>query len=204
MHVSLLGTFALGLSALSALIIVAYLIRSPPLTGAVKLLLGGALFVLPTGAAMVGNVHNLETSKSVEFCGSCHVMDSYVADATNPESDSLASKHAQLEIFRDSACYNCHADYGMYGGVTTKIGGMHHVVAFYGDDWSKPGHRPPKLFKPFDTRRCLTCHDPLRAGAPLEHRIHAEKLKSREVSCAAKGCHGPPHPAWVQTPAEAQ
>lgn len=198
MHIPFLGVGALALSALSAILIIGFLIRRPPLTTNTKLGLGVAMFILPSGVALLGNVHNMQTTMHVEFCNSCHVMHSFVNDARNAESPSLAALHAKLEVFKDDACYNCHADYGMYGGVTTKIGGMHHVLAFYGDDWAQPGHRPPKMFKPYDTRRCTSCHDPLRAGAPLEHRIHADKIKSREVSCTSKGCHGPPHPAWVQ------
>jgi cytochrome c-type protein NapC len=197
-HVGSLGLAALVLSLLSAALIVGFLVRSPPLTAYAKLLLGLGLFVLPTSAALLANVQNLETSKSVEFCGSCHVMDSYVNDARDPSSKSLASLHARLPAFRDEACYTCHADYGMYGGVTTKIGGMHHVVAFYSDDWTRPGHAPPALYKPFDVRTCETCHQPLRDGAPLEHQVHAAKIAAHEISCAAGGCHGPPHPPWVQ------
>ena len=198
-HVSWLGVGALALAAVSAAVVIGYLIRRPPLTGPVKLMLGFGLFLVPSTSALLGNAANLEKTKTVEFCGSCHVMDSYVNDARNPESTSLAATHARLAAFRETACYTCHADYGMIGGVTTKINGMHHVVAFYGDDWTRPGHEPPKLYKPFDTRTCETCHAPLRPGAPLEHQVHAEKLKTREVSCSAQGCHGPPHPAWVQT-----
>jgi cytochrome c-type protein NapC len=147
---------------------------------------------------MLGNAHNMETTKKVAFCGSCHVMTSYVQDVHDKRSESLASLHGRLPVFHDDACYACHADYGMYGGVTTKINGLHHVVAFYGDDWTAPDHRPPAMFEPYDMRRCLECHDPLRAGAPLEHRVHAEKIQQRAISCSALGCHGPPHPPWVQ------
>ncbi len=191
---------AVGLSALSAALIIGFWIHSPPLTGTIKLLLFFSMFVLPTSAAFVGNVSNLETTKTVEFCGSCHVMDSYVADARDSKSKTLASRHARLPVFREEACYGCHADYGMFGGVTTKIGGMHHVIAFYEEDWSEPGHRPPKLYKPYDFRKCTQCHDPLKADAPLEHRVHEAKIRKLDISCVDAGCHGHPHPEWKQTP----
>ncbi len=196
--VSALGLAALALGAASAALVIAYLVRSPPLTGPRKLTLFFAMFVLPTTSAVLGNASNLETTKSVEFCGSCHVMTSYVEDARDPASGSLASLHARLPTLRGDACYTCHADYGMYGGVTTKIGGMRHVLDFYSDDWTRPGHVPPALYKPYDLRTCEGCHDPLRAGAPLEHQVHADKLRAREISCASRGCHGPPHPPWAQ------
>jgi cytochrome c-type protein NapC len=192
------GAAAVVLSLIAAALVIGFLVRSPELTPGRKLLLGLALFVLPTMAAMLGNVHNIETTKTVEFCGSCHVMTSYVEDVKSADSRSLASLHARLPVFEGEACYICHADYGMFGGVTTKIGGLHHVVDFHSNDWSTPGHRPPALYKPYDMSRCLRCHDPLRAGAPLEHRVHAQKLQDRTISCSATGCHGPPHPPWKQ------
>lgn len=178
--------------------IVGYLVRSPPLTPSVKLILLFGLFVLPTSASFVGNAANLETTKSLSFCGSCHVMAFYVDDVRDPDSQSLAAAHARLEVFRDEACYACHSDYGMFSGVTTKIGGMRHVLEFYTDDWSEPGHPPPALYEPYDGRKCQACHHLKHPGAPLEHRVHEEKIASREISCVAAGCHGPPHPPWRQ------
>ncbi len=198
MTISWLGMIALGLSAISAALILGFLFRAPPLTGAVKLLLLFALFVVPTAAAILGNVSNLETTKSVEFCGQCHVMTSYVNNVHDKSAMNLAALHGRVPEYGGEACYGCHSDYGMFGGVTTKLGGMRHVWEFYTDDWTRPGHEPPKLYKPYDTRRCLSCHDPLRPNAPLEHRVHAAKIEEHSISCAAKGCHGPPHPPWVQ------
>jgi cytochrome c nitrite reductase small subunit len=192
--VPLLGLAALALAALAALAIVGFLVRRPPLTGEVKLRLFLAMLVLPTTAALLGNTANMETTKKVEFCNSCHVMNTYVADARSAESTSLAATHARLELFREDACYGCHADYGMLGGITTKIGGMHHVKDYYLNDWDQPGHRGPELYEPYDLRVCVSCHDPLRAGAPLQHRVHADEIRERSISCAADGCHGPPHP----------
>ena len=191
---SLLGLAALGLAGVSAIAIVGFLWKRPALTGDIKLRLFFALLVLPTTAALLGNTHNLETTKKVEFCNSCHVMNTYVADARDAGSESLAATHARLEAFREDACYACHADYGMLGGITTKIGGMHHVKDYYLNDWDEPGHRGPALYKPYDMRVCLSCHDPLRPGAPLQHRVHGDAIADRSITCASDGCHGPPHP----------
>jgi len=194
---SSLGAIALALGAVSAAYIVVFLVRRPAMTVRVKVELLFAMLVIPTLSSLVGNVSNLEAKKRVSFCGECHVMTSFVRDARNPASTSLAASHAQVPAFTDEACYGCHADYGMLGGVTTKIGGLRHVVDFYAGDWTRAGHRPPELYKPYDTRTCLSCHDPFRAGGPLEHQLHSEKMKSSEISCVADGCHGPPHPAWI-------
>jgi hypothetical protein len=193
-----LGLGAVVLSAIAAVLLIGFLLRNPELTPGRKVLLFLTLFVLPTLAAMLGNAHNMGTTKTVTLCGSCHVMTSYVEDVKNHESTSLAAIHAQLPVFEEEACYTCHADYGMVGGVTTKIGGMHHVWDFYSDDWSRPGHRAPALYKPYDMSRCLRCHEPLRPSSPLEHKVHADKIRTNQISCSSGGCHGPPHPPWVQ------
>jgi len=195
-NLSWLGIVALALGGLSAAYIVWFLLRRPKLSFRIKLELCFALLVVPSLSAVVGNVSNLETTKRVSFCGECHVMTSFVRDARDPKSTLLAASHAHVPAFTDEACYGCHADYGMLGGVTTKLGGMRHVIDFYTGDWTRAGRRPPQLYKPYDTRTCLSCHDPFRAGAPLEHQLHAEKIKTHEISCAADGCHGPPHPPW--------
>jgi cytochrome c-type protein NapC len=193
-HASWLGVAALALAAVAALLLVGFLVRRPAISGSVKLHLFFVMFVLPTSAAVLGNAANLETTKRIEFCGSCHVMETYVGDVRDPDSRSLAAVHGQLEIFRDEACYTCHADYGMLGGVTTKIGGMHHVYDYYTKDWDAPGHRGPALYKPYDTRRCTSCHEPLGKAAPLEHKVHEEEMRANAIGCSSDGCHGPPHP----------
>jgi len=191
---SWLGLGAIALAAVAGVLLIGFLVKRPAISGSVKLHLFFVLFVLPTSAALLGNTANLGTTKQVQFCGSCHVMETYVADLQDPKSRSLAASHGQLEIFRDEACYTCHADYGMLGGVTTKIGGMHHVYDYYTKDWDAPGHRGPALYKPYDMRRCTQCHEPLGPGASLEHRVHETKIRSGEIGCSADGCHGPPHP----------
>ncbi len=191
----ILGLAALGMSLLSAVGLIGFLWRRPALTGEVKAGLFFALFVLPTTAALLGNTANLETTKAVDFCNSCHVMHTYVGDLRSTDSASLAATHGRLETFRKDACYACHADYGMLGGITTKIGGMHHVKDYYLNDWDEPGHRGPALYEPYDMRVCLSCHEPLKPGAPLQHRVHEAKMRAGEISCSADGCHGPPHPS---------
>ncbi|NBC28011.1 MAG: hypothetical protein GVY08_14200 [Bacteroidetes bacterium] len=52
-----------------------------------------SLFVLPVIVGPVTSTTVLETTKTVESCGSCHVMDPFVNDLQNPESTSLAARH---------------------------------------------------------------------------------------------------------------
>jgi len=171
-----------------------YLVRRPPLNRATKIWLFMALGPVPITAAMAGNVANLEVTKERSFCGSCHVMEPYTDDVANPASASLAAMHSQNDWFGDQSCYTCHADYGMFGLVTTKIGGMHHVWDYYTKDWDGPGARKPALYEPYPNATCTQCHTIERLQAPLEHRVHQGAMERGEVKCAGAGCHGPPHP----------
>jgi len=196
-HVSWLSWIALALIAASAVILIGFLIKRPPLTPSAKVALLAGLGVLPIGAALAGNIANYEMTKKREFCGSCHVMWDYAHDAADPESGTLAAAHSRLPMFGDESCYNCHSDYGMFGTVTTKIGGMRHVWDYYSQDWDAPGHRTPRLYKPFSNSACQQCHALQRKPEKLEHRVHMEAIKSDGVRCADMGCHRPPHPACV-------
>lgn len=191
---SWLGLAALGCVTAAAAILVGYLVRRPPLTPGIKLLLFFGLGVFPIGTALTGNVANFQVTQQRTFCGSCHVMDPHALDAADPNSQSLAALHSRLPHFGGQSCYVCHADYGMFGTITTKIGGMHHVWDFYTQDWDAPGHRPPQLYKPYDSAACLQCHVPMREPVPLAHLVHKDVIESGEVTCARSGCHGPPHP----------
>ena len=104
-----------------------YLVFRPPLVRATKIWLLLGLGVFPIGAAFAGNVQGFEATKEREFCGSCHVMALHRADSDDPTSGSLASRHARNAMFGSENCYVCHANYGMFGTIVTKAGGMRHV-----------------------------------------------------------------------------
>jgi cytochrome c-type protein NapC len=192
--VSLLSYAALVSAAGAVVLIVAYLVVRPALTWRVKLWLFAGLGPLPITAALSGNVGNFELTKERRFCGSCHVMEPYTDDAADPKSSTLASIHSKNPYFGGESCYVCHADYGMFGTVMTKVGGMHHVWDYYTGDWDAPGHRPPKLYQPYSSKTCMQCHPPERAHQPLAHQVHAGAVRAGQVACVTSGCHGPPHP----------
>lgn len=194
MDINVLSAVALLLALLAATILVVFLVQRPPLTRIVKLWLFIGLGPLPISAAMAGNVANFEVTTKRKFCASCHTMTIHANDAADPHSKTLASIHSKNPYFGDKSCYVCHADYGMFGTVVTKIGGMHHVWDYYTDDWSAPGHRPPKLYKPFSNSACMQCHSIDKPSGPLEHKIHGGAVKEGQVSCAAANCHNAPHP----------
>ena len=66
-----------------------------------------------------GNIAGYEATKTRRFCGSCHVMTPYAKDSEDVASTSLAARHSRNDAFGAENCYACHADYGMFGTVTT-------------------------------------------------------------------------------------
>src|SRR5688572_11394547 len=123
---------ALGLltASASAIVLLWYLVRRPALTRATKIALLFGIGLLPIATAGNGNVAGFHATKERQFCSSCHVMTPYGDDAVDPASESLASRHSRNEAFGRESCYTCHADYGMFGTVATKLGGLRHVYEY--------------------------------------------------------------------------
>lgn len=165
-----------------------------------RLLLFLGVGVLPLGVAFAGNVAGFEASKGRSFCGSCHVMEPYVADAKDPASESLASLHSRNPRFGPESCYTCHSDYGMYSTLTTKAAGMKHLWQYYvvhrDTTLSQVMHGELSLYRPFLNAKCQTCHSGALPGFKDEPEHTAVKagLATGEVSCVGGGCHGPAHP----------
>jgi hypothetical protein len=192
-------TFALGCAALAAVLLIWYLVTRPKLTRATKLLLLCGIGILPLGTAATGNVAGYHATKTRHFCSSCHVMTPFGDDSANPGSTSLAARHARNQAFGEENCYACHADYGMFGTITTKIGGMRHVY-----EYALNFHQLtldealPKIHirNPFPNSTCMHCHSSETPGWQRvgDHKSLLDRLRSGEVSCASEGCHGPAHP----------
>jgi cytochrome c-type protein NapC len=194
-----LAVIALTCCGLSAAILVAYIARRPPLVRETKIWLLLGLGVFPIAAATSGNVQGFEATKSREFCGSCHVMGPHRADSDDPASHSLASRHARNPMFGDENCYACHADYGMFGTVVTKAGGMRHVWLYYTQYRETPieeAKQTIKLRAPYPNSNCMQCHS-TRDDIWLkvsDHKGALEDVRADRVSCASAGCHGLAHP----------
>src|SRR6516162_7424890 len=121
---------ALAAAAGAAMIVLWFLAARPPLTRSTKLVLLLGIGILPITTAMTGNYTGFEATTKREFCGSCHVMTPYQLDSEDVNSTSLAARHARNDLFGDANCYACHADYGMFGTIKTKAGGMRHVYEY--------------------------------------------------------------------------
>ena len=190
---------ALTCAAGSAILAIWYLLRRPALTHATKLMLLAAIGVLPLMTAATGNVAGFEATKARRFCGSCHVMTPYGNDSANPRSVTLASRHARNELFGEENCYACHADYGMFGTVVTKFGGLRHIYEYvfhYHDMSLEEAREKIHIRKPFQNATCMHCHSTEGPSwnAIKEHASLLDRVRRGEVSCASSGCHGPAHP----------
>lgn len=196
---NLFVTFAVACAALAALLILWFLIRRPALTRTTKIVLLFGVGILPLGTAGTGNIAGYNATKSRRFCGSCHVMTPYAQDSADPKSETLAARHARNELFGEENCYACHADYGMFGTITTKLGGLRHVYEYmfhYHDMPVDEFLATIKIRRPFANATCIHCHS---TETPLynkvsEHTSLIVEVRSGTVSCASEGCHGPSHP----------
>lgn len=199
-----LAAVAVVAAALSALLVIWFLLRRPQLTRGTKLILLLGIGVLPLATATTGNVAGYEATKSRQFCGSCHVMSPYRDDSNDRTSKSLASRHARNELFGHDNCYGCHADYGMFGTITTKMGGMRHVYEYifnYRNMSLEEARVSIHIRKPFLNSTCMHCHSTEGPtwNAVKEHASTLPRIRAGSLSCASEGCHGPAHP-FSKTP----
>ena len=196
---------AIACAGVSALLVLWFLIRRPTLTTATKLVLLLGIGVLPLMTAATGNVAGFEATKQRTFCQSCHVMTPYGNDSADPKSTSLAARHARNALIGDINCYACHADYGMYGTVVTKLGGLRHVYLYVTEYRNTPleeARRTIHIRAPFQNATCMHCHStevPLWQHVPA-HASLIDRLRAGSISCASSGCHGPAHPFSKDAP----
>ena len=200
-----LAIVALGFAALSAAILVTYVAVRPPLVRMTKIWLLLGLGIFPIAAAFAGNVQGFEATKERQFCGSCHVMALHQADSENAASGSLASRHARNAMFGSENCYVCHADYGMFGTVVTKIGGLRHVwmdLTQYRNVPVEEAKRTIRLREPEKMNgNCMECHSTkdMLWQRVADHGAALEDVRASRIGCASAGCHGLAHP-FFQSP----
>jgi cytochrome c-type protein NapC len=126
-------------------------------------------------------------------------MKPYKLDSEDMMSKSLAARHARNELFGDANCYACHADYGMFGTIKTKAGGMRHVYEYalhYRNMSLDEAKEAIHIRSPFQNATCMHCHSTENPTwiAVKEHTSLLDDVRSEKVSCASEGCHGPAHP----------
>jgi cytochrome c-type protein NapC len=176
------------------IVLVARIAFRPSLTATLggKQLAFVVLFLMPVAVAAIGAEEHMERSKQTDFCLSCHIMEPYGRSLYIDDPMYVPAAHFQnARIPRDEACYTCHTNYVMYGGIRAKIRGMRHVYMQYLGYAAPPLH----LYNPYNNRECLHCHAGTRSFE--EGAVHGplmESIKSNELSCLSSGCHDKVHP----------
>ena len=192
-HPALLLLF-IGFSiALTALFVV-----RPEVTGTTggKIAAFLVLFVLPLFCLGMGFSVEMDRSKSTQFCLSCHIMEPYGRSLRVDDPLHLAAAHYQNHrVPPDEACYTCHTNYAMFGGVKAKLGGLRHLYIYYLGKPPKPAEI--NLYEPYNNRECLHCH--LGARSFEQGVVHTADpatlaaIKSNKLSCISSGCHDVVH-----------
>jgi cytochrome c-type protein NapC len=177
-------------------LLIGLLVFRPSLTASAggKMLAFCILFVLPVLCLAMGINAEVERSKSTQFCLSCHVMEPYGRSLRIDDPNHLAAAHFQNHrVPADQACYTCHTNYAIFGGVRAKLHGLRHVYVQYLATIRQPIH----LYEPYNNRECLHCH--LGARSFEEGAVHnadpdlLPAVKANKISCISSGCHDTVH-----------
>lgn len=152
-----------------------------------------ALFLLPVMSIFAAGFEHVERTKRTSFCLSCHIMEPYGKSLYVDNPQYVPAAHFQNHrIPVDEACYTCHTDYALYGGVRAKLRGLRHIYIQYLG--TPPAPDKIKLYTPYNNRECLHCH--LGARSFQSNAVHMailDSLKSNEMSCVTSGCHDTVH-----------
>ncbi len=144
-------------------------------------------FLLPAACLWAGMTLHLESSKSTDFCLSCHVMEPYGESLWVDDASALPAVHFQNRLIdRDRACFTCHTQYTMFGDYKAKWAGLQHLYVYY------LGEMPEKieLYEPYQNRECLHCHNGARSFESA-HEDYSTELRAGEISCLE--CHDVVH-----------
>jgi cytochrome c-type protein NapC len=180
---------------LSALLVLLFVFRtSITESRGGKILAFVCLLILPALAMTMGTERHMANMRSTQFCTSCHVMGAYGQSLRVDDAAAIPAQHFQnRRIPREEACYTCHTDYALFGGVRAKIRGLRHLYAQY----TKHPEAPVHLYSPYSNANCLHCHEGARTfeeGAT--HTADPDLLsaiKSGNKSCMSSGCHDVAH-----------
>ena len=150
--------------------------------------------VLPLPASFMSIGVGIEQSKDVTFCKSCHVMNPFFNDMTDPNSTTLAAVHYKNRYIQREHCWTCHSDYGIFGTVEAKINGLKEVYRYT----FRTYRLPVRMGQPYDLSICLNCHAQSALflkprNDPEAHTGTLQAVIDNEISCLT--CHGPVHPS---------
>jgi cytochrome c nitrite reductase small subunit len=177
------------IAALIILILIEFVYKDSVNQMNYRILLIISLFVLPVIVGLSTSTTMLETTKSVQSCGTCHVMDPFVNDLYDPESSTLAARHYKNRWISEYQCYTCHTTYGAHGTFEGKRDGFRHWLLYVTQTWDEP----ISYSGSYPNMNCTACHGGTTAFMNVDsHRALSSKMLADEVSCTS--CHGPAHP----------
>jgi cytochrome c-type protein NapC len=161
-----------------------------------KILAFVALFLLPGLAVWGGFSSQMEHAQSTQFCLSCHVMSDYGRSLYVDDPSYVPAVHFQNNrVPRDRACYTCHTDYTMFGGVHAKLRGVRHLYVQYVGTIPAPDRI--RLYEPYNNRECLHCHGGARRfeaqSAHVKTPTTLGDIKANRLSCLGSRCHDTVH-----------
>ena len=182
---------SLGLLAAAALALIAVVVRRPEAAATLggRIAAFAALFALPGLVLLGGAVRHYEQAKTTTFCLSCHRMEPWRESLHIDDPRFLPAAHYQnRRVPVDRACYTCHTNYTMFGGVDDKLRGVRHV---WHTAWGTVSD-PVELYEPFENDACLACHQGGRSYE--EQAAHARFLANlREGTRSCVMCHNLVH-----------
>jgi len=143
--------------------------------------------VLPAIALVLGTGQALEQAKEPSFCGSCHVMEPWMQDMKDPESETLAAVHYKNRYILKDQCYTCHTGYAFFGPIEAKLNGVIHFLRYETSTYAEP----LELYGPYDFGNCLRCHGEAKNYLDA-HEVVAEEIASGAMGCLE--CHDQVHP----------
>jgi nitrate/TMAO reductase-like tetraheme cytochrome c subunit len=146
--------------------------------------------VLPIPVMVLSTAVGVEEAKAVDFCASCHVMGPYVQGMEDPAASGLAALHFQNRYIQSDHCYVCHTNYGLFGTMEAKVGGLGHIW----QDATASHQGPIQLKNPYNFSICLDCHGlSARFNAQEVHQAVLYDILSSKAGCT--DCHPLGHPA---------
>ena len=194
-----LGDVAKGLTLTSALLAMALtgwvlLARRRELSGfQARFTLFLGICVLPFPVMLMSTAVGLEQAKAVDFCSSCHVMRTFVEDMEDPASTGLAALHFQNRYIQEDHCYVCHTNYGLFGTVEAKIGGISHIW----EETTGTYELPIRAKGGYQFTVCLNCHGLSAKFARNDlHQAVIGEVLANETACT--DCHDLSHPAPIE------
>lgn len=161
-----------------------------------------AFLLLPPFAYVLGDIHLLEESKHVAFCGSCHeTMSPLIAALKESPPETLAAIHYQRgRVSHVDACYQCHSGYGLWGDAHAKTAGVMHMLNTVLGNYDYP--LEARAFSIDSCRNCHAAAENFRAVDAHQDPDMQQALLAGEMSCAGM-CHPAAHPDWALNGAQA-